>query len=145
MSSCYITTVFPDHIRHTRNDVYTARELLKMVEEISIDSMYGRPSAGVPAIKKVIFNHPATIVLWADGTKTVVKCSEDDAYDAEKGLAMAISKKALGNKGNYFNEIKKWVEPYETNMMCQLFDSLGGAVPTRRQVFVFDKCKEDSE
>lgn len=25
-------------------------------------------------IKKVIFNDPATIVLWNDGTKTVVKC-----------------------------------------------------------------------
>lgn len=57
-------------------------------------------------IEKVIFNKPATIVLWADGTKTVVKC-EDEAYDPEKGLAMCISKKALGNKGNYFNTFKK--------------------------------------
>lgn len=59
------------------------------------------------AIKKVIFNNPATIVLWADGTKTVVKCGEDDIYDPEKGLAMAISKKALGNQGNYYNTFKK--------------------------------------
>lgn len=58
-------------------------------------------------IKKVIFNNPATIVFWADGTKTVVKCSEDDFYDAEKGLAMAISKKALGNQGNYYETFKK--------------------------------------
>ena len=26
---------------------------------------------------------------------------------------MAISKKALGNKGNYFEQIKKWTEPYK--------------------------------
>lgn len=62
-------------------------------------------------IKKVIFNDPATIVMWTDGTKTVVK-AQDEGFDPEKGLAMAITKKALGNKGNYFDEIKKWTEPY---------------------------------
>ena len=63
-------------------------------------------------IKNVIFKDPATIVFWSDGTKTVVKCGENDIYDPEKGLAMAISKKAMGNEGNYFNEIKNWL-PYE--------------------------------
>lgn len=62
-------------------------------------------------IKKVIFNDPATIVFWSDGTKTVVKC-HDEEFDPEKGLAMAISKKALGNQGNYFNIFKKWTESY---------------------------------
>lgn len=62
-------------------------------------------------IKNVIFNDPATIVFWSDGSKTVVKCQNDESYDPEKGLVMAISKKALGNKGNYYNEIKKWTEP----------------------------------
>lgn len=66
-------------------------------------------SISVPAIKKVIFNYPATIVLWNDESKTVVKCQDGDIYDPEKGLAMAISKKALGNKGNYCNEFKKWL------------------------------------
>lgn len=63
----------------------------------------------VPAIKNVIFNDPATIVFWVDGTKTVVKAQDGDIFDPEKGLAMAISKKALGNKGNYCNELKKWL------------------------------------
>lgn len=44
-------------------------------------------------VKKVIFSGPATIVLWADGTKTIAKCSENDVYDPEKGLMMAILKK----------------------------------------------------
>lgn len=66
-------------------------------------------SVSAPAIKKVIFNDPATIVFWSDGSKTVVKCQDGDIYDPEKGLAMAISKKALGNKGNYCNEFKKWL------------------------------------
>lgn len=62
-------------------------------------------------IKKVIFNNPATIVLWADGTKTVVKAKNEE-FDPEKGLAMAIVKKVFGNKGSYFNKIKRWTNDY---------------------------------
>ena len=64
---------------------------------------------GYRTIKKVIFNDPTTIVLWGDGTKTVVKCQEGDVFDKELGLAMAICKKHFGNKGRYNNEFKKWV------------------------------------
>lgn len=66
------------------------------------------PSTKLPAIEKVIFNDPATIIIWKDGTKTVVK-AHNDAYDPEKGFAMAVTKKALGNEGNYFETVKKWV------------------------------------
>ena len=62
-------------------------------------------------IEKVIFNDPATIVYWKDGTKTVVQCSEYDIYDAEKGLAMCYMKKALGNKGNFNEILKKTLDP----------------------------------
>lgn len=67
-------------------------------------------------IKKVIFNDPATIVIWGDGTKTVVKCQPDDEYNAELGLAMAISKKFLGNKGNYNEVFKKWLPETSTEV-----------------------------
>ena len=66
-----------------------------------------------PEIKNVIFNYPATIVLWNDGTKTVVKVSSEEEFDPEKGLAMAIAKKAFGNKGSYFNVIKKYAGTYK--------------------------------
>ena len=62
------------------------------------------------AIEKVIFNDPATIVLWEDGSKTVVKAQDGDTFDKEKGLAMALLKKLLGNNGNYYKEIKRWTE-----------------------------------
>lgn len=62
----------------------------------------------LPGMKNVIFNNPVTIVLWNDGTKTIVRCTNEE-YDPEKGLAMAISKKVLGNKGNYFDTFKKWI------------------------------------
>lgn len=61
-------------------------------------------------IKKVIFNEPATIVIWEDGTKTIVKCAEDEAYDKEKGLALCYMKKALGNKGNYNNIFREHIK-----------------------------------
>jgi len=59
------------------------------------------------SIKKVIFNPPATIVFWSDGTKTIVK-AENEPFDREKGLAMAICKRLKGNKGSYFETFKWW-------------------------------------
>ena len=56
----------------------------------------------VEKIEKVIFNDPATIVFWRDGSKTIVKAQTNETFDQEKGLAMAIAKKALGNEGNYY-------------------------------------------
>ena len=64
----------------------------------------------IPEITRVIFNKPATIVFWADGTKTVVKSQGKEKYDKEKGLAMAISKKVLGNEGSYYDTFKKFLD-----------------------------------
>ena len=56
-----------------------------------------------PKPKKVIFSGPATTILWMDGTKTTVKCSDEDVWEDEVGIAMCYLKKLLGNKGNYNN------------------------------------------
>ena len=64
-------------------------------------------------IQKVIFNPPATVVIWKDGSKTVVKCGENDIFDPEKGLAMAISKRAFGDNRDYYEIFAKWVGKYE--------------------------------
>ena len=66
-----------------------------------------------PLIKKVIFNNPATIVFWADGSKTVVRCQKGDVFSKEVGLAMAYMKKISGNKGNYYNKFKKAIKNSE--------------------------------
>lgn len=60
------------------------------------------------SIRKVIFNDPATIVLWSDGTKTVVKCGPEDSFDTEKGLAMAIVKKMAGNDNRFHKVFKQY-------------------------------------
>lgn len=63
-------------------------------------------------IKDVIFNNPATIVLWKDNSKTVVKCQTEtcDVYNKEQGLAMCIVKKCCGNKGNFNDVFNKWIK-----------------------------------
>lgn len=63
-------------------------------------------------IKKVVFNDPATIIFWTDDTKTVVK-AENEPFDPEKGMAMAIAKKVLGNKHDYYNTFKKHLKKYK--------------------------------
>lgn len=62
----------------------------------------------VPKIEKVLFEDPATIVFWKDGTKTVVKAQDGEKFDREKGLAMAISKKALGNDRGYYFTFQRY-------------------------------------
>lgn len=98
-----------DHIsremKRIEKGVISRRRDGYQVSTFFIDDMKIAPDQ----IQKVIFNDPATVVIWKDGTKTVVKCQPGDTYDKEKGLALCISKKVLGNKGN-FNEIfKKYI------------------------------------
>ena len=68
-----------------------------------------------PTITNVIFNPPATIVFWSDKTKTVVKCDyEYETYDPEKGIAMSIAKKMMGdNKYEYYNTFLHWMKKWE--------------------------------
>lgn len=93
-----------DALRYTTT--LELKRLKKKVEEYNFCQKYF-------GIRKVIFSCPATIVLWNDGTKTVVKSGEYDVFDPEKGLAMAIAKKALGNKGNYYNIFREWLPEEE--------------------------------
>lgn len=64
--------------------------------------------------KKIILHDPATIILWDDDTKTVVKCNpEYDTFDPEKGIALCFMKKALGNRGKFNDILKKGIEDNE--------------------------------
>lgn len=97
---------------------FNEEELLVVATDVDNSFLNGlsntNPRYATPfSIKDVIFNDPAVIVLWNDGTKTVVKCSENDIFDPEKGMAMAIAKKALGNQGNYYNTFKKYLPEEE--------------------------------
>lgn len=67
-------------------------------------------NSSTPIIKDVIFNDPATIVFWNDGSKTVVRAHGGDKFDPEKGLAMAFAKKMFGNNHDYYLQFKRWLK-----------------------------------
>ena len=59
-----------------------------------------------PTAKRIIYNAPATIVFWADGTKTVVKVMDGDTFDEYSGFAAALCKKIYGNN----SKVKRMIE-----------------------------------
>lgn len=86
------------------------KNIMRLVERLMKERMETCPSMNSDEIIDVIHNAPATIVKWKDGTKTVVQVQPGDKYDKEAGLAFAICKKVFGNKGNYNEVFKKWVD-----------------------------------
>ena len=99
------------------NTIYGVEGLAEIMKSLNertpLGKMNRQKSEMLDKIKNVIFNNPATIVFWTDGTKTVVKC-EHEEFDPEKGLAMAIVKKVMADNHSYYNEIfKKWLPKEE--------------------------------
>ena len=88
---------FLDAIRYYYDDLENDLESIEL--RVDIPGM----------IDRVIFNDPATIILWNDGSKTVVKRSDDDVWDSEKGFCMAVIKKLYGNT----SFIKRFIEQEE--------------------------------
>lgn len=95
-------------------------------------------------IERVIFNPPATIVFFNDGKKVVVKCQEDDNWDEEKALAMAIVKHDYGL--SEFNKILDKAERRYPNVsisesdLSKMMSSIASAM-----VSLFSKCEDDEE
>lgn len=52
-------------------------------------------------ITKIIYNDPVTVVYWSNGQRTIVK-AHNEPFNDEKGLCMAIMKRALGSKFHRF-------------------------------------------
>lgn len=77
---------------------------------------YGTPGWMAKAVK-VIYNPPATIAFWADGSKTVVKCDKDDVYDPKYGLALCYMKKALGSSRAFNDALRAGREEEVRNFL----------------------------
>ena len=93
------------------NTWYVPSYKMRLVDETELnkDKAKGDTIMSTLKIKNVIFNDPATIVFWEDGVKTVVKCQKGDKFDPEKGLALAISKRVLGNNYIWHGRFMKWL------------------------------------
>ena len=79
-------------------------------EWITVTTGWARTGSGVPLFptetfsvdlelqaKKVIHNDPATIIIWSDGSKTVVKCRPGEKYEPYWGFCAAVCKKIFGS------------------------------------------------
>lgn len=57
-------------------------------------------------IKQVLYNAPATIVWWSDGTQTKDICPKSCEYNPDSGLAFCVLKKLMGSGevGKLFND-----------------------------------------
>lgn len=60
--------------------------------------------------KKWVQNGPATILFWEDGTKTIVKCNQDDEFDGQKGYLMAYFEKWTGLSKHQIAKIMNEIE-----------------------------------
>lgn len=59
-------------------------------------------------VKKIIFSGPKTIVLWTDGTKTIVSMSKDETnFDPEAAFCAAYTKKMFGTNSKIKRVIKE--------------------------------------
>ena len=59
-------------------------------------------------VKKIIFSGPKTIVLWSDGTKTIVSMSKDELrFDPEAAFCAAYTKKMFGTNSKIKRIIKE--------------------------------------
>lgn len=94
--------------RNILNTVYSMTGASSDKSKSNNDISKPKMTHGCPGINKVIFNDPATIVLWDDGTKTVVKCSEGDTYSEWSGLAFCICKKLMGDE--FHKVFKHWCD-----------------------------------
>jgi hypothetical protein len=92
-------------------------------------------------VKKIIFNPPATIVFWGDGTKTVVKTMNGESFDMYHGFTAALAKKVYGNstrvrkivhnfKDSYYKSDAKETNqhvgvgfPFQPSCRCEIKDS----------------------
>lgn len=104
----FLTDVIASSFHKSVNDYYndSAKELIKIVEQ---DRKRQKVKDFNDSIRKVIFNDPAVVIIWKDGTKTTVKCQKGDKFDKEKGLAIAIVKHIFGDMGYYNTIFDKWL------------------------------------
>lgn len=70
-------------------------EIFKIIDDIIYENDVKEAVSDYPS--KVIFNPPATIVIFNDGTKIISKCDKEDKFSKETGFLMCMLKKNYGN------------------------------------------------
>ena len=69
--------------------MFPQKEEVNLAKILYVKKIYADP------VKKT------TVIVWADGSKTKVKCSDEDVYSLEAGFWSALAKKVYGNYEAY--------------------------------------------
>ena len=64
--------------------------------------------------ERIIYNDRATIRYWKDGTKTVVKATDDEHMTHEHGVAMAVVRKLYPSRQEFLRTVKSG---HDTNIV----------------------------
>lgn len=67
----------------------------------------------LPGVDRVIYQGTKTIVKWTDGSTTIVDCVENDIFDKETGLAMAIARKYFNGSRAMFKDCVENAKTYD--------------------------------
>lgn len=127
-------------------DTFTRKDTVDVIK-LALNSVYGATVTTTtyvktPCIRKVIFNPPATIVMWEDGTKTIVKCTEGEEFKEELGLAMAIAKRYFGNRSRFKKEVAKASRPQEKTSVNEV-ETLTALESLIKKTFPVSKGADD--
>lgn len=102
------TTKIPNII--TNNEVFAASpicsfEPVRTISQAEYEDYQRLKKNHFLGITKVVFNDPATVILWADGTKTIVKNMDGTEFNPYHGFCAAVTKKIIGENSNH--KVKK--------------------------------------
>lgn len=97
--------------------------VLSTGEAKKVEKVFDLPDLKIPRIERIIFSPPATVILWEDNTKTVVKCMEGDEFSEEEGFLAAVGKKLFGSHTAYKSLVFKTEEELLKAVGKRLFGS----------------------
>lgn len=99
-----------DKVLHTGHITPMAYDLI--TDAIRKTYALGQCDRSAIDVKNIIFNPPATIVFWGDGTKTVVKTMSGESFDMYHGFTSAVAKKVYGSSTRVRKIVNKFKDSY---------------------------------
>ena len=87
---------------------------------------------------RAIYDDPATVVYWSDGTKTVVVCQEGDCYDAREGFLLCCAKRLMGNTGAYNDAMREHCPGFhaDSELVGEIADAINRVHPPKEEMTI---------
>ncbi len=101
-------TVIEDNVSTKELPIGVSKGNIREITSAKVVSAPPKPTGGIENI--YLNKDKGTVVIkWVDGTKTKVKCQDNELFDAEKGIALCFMKRAFFNRGCYNDVFKKYI------------------------------------